>query len=265
MPITGIDYNKCINCYICLESCARPLYQIVKEKEHEKVIFNDPDNTCILCGHCIAQCPEDAILYEDIGESFTFEGVENPESILSYDTLLNFIATNRSIRKYKKEKVPKELLEKVIKAMEYAPTGANMRTESFTIITNKEVIKKMSDAILDELHDILGEHFDVLIKQFHSPIYYDAPHIIIVSSPFNMIMEGFNVGNIITYGRLAAQSLGLGTCYNGYTQIAIEKNPKIKKIAKIRGHIFGAFTIGYPDVKFCRVPPRPKKVVKYLE
>ena len=134
MPITGIDYNKCINCYICLESCARPLYQIVKEKEHEKVIFNDPDNTCILCGHCIAQCPKDAILYEDIGESFTFEGVENPESILSYDTLLNFVAANRSIRKYKKEKVPKELLEKVIKAMEYAPTGGNMRTESFTII-----------------------------------------------------------------------------------------------------------------------------------
>jgi nitroreductase/NAD-dependent dihydropyrimidine dehydrogenase PreA subunit len=264
MPIIGIDYEKCINCYKCLEACSRPLYQIIRENEQEKVVFNDPDKECILCGHCIAQCPEDAILYEDMGETFTFDGVEKPETILSYDILFNFLAANRAIRKYKKDKVPNELLEKVIKVMEYAPTAANMRTETFTIISDEEIIKKLSDAILEELDDILGDHFDILVKQFRSPIYYDAPHLIIVSSPLNMMMEGFNVGNIITYGRLAAQALGLGTCWNGYTQIAMERNAKIKKIAKIRGHIFGAFTLGYPDIKFLRVPPRSKKVVKYL-
>jgi hypothetical protein len=77
-------------------------------------------------------------------------------------------------------------------------------------------------------------------------------------------MGAFNFGNIITYGRLAAQSLGLGTCWNGWTQLGVNINPKIKRIAKIRGNLVCAFTIGYPKTKYFRVPPRSQKKVQVL-
>ena len=77
--------------------------------------------------------------------------------------------------------------------------------------------------------------------------------------------SGNNMGIIITYGRLAAQALGLGTCWNGWTQIAIHLNPKIKKIAKLRGKAVAAFTIGYPDTEYHRIPPRPMNKVRFIE
>jgi len=270
MPIIGIDYEKCVSCEICLSACPSQEIYSKSIEEENKIIFN-PEKNCILCGQCIAQCPEDAIIYENMGESFTFGEIGDLSSLVPYEKMFKFLAGNRSIRKYKKDKVPIEILNKVINAMEYAPTGANMRPENFTIISDSDLIKKMSDAIVEEFNNdpSLKEQFsrqlEILAKKMRSPAYFDAPHIIMVSSPFNMIMGGFNIGNIITYGRMAAQSLGLGTCWNGWTHLAFHKNPKLKKLAKIRGNLVAALTIGYADNRYYRVPPRSKKDVKIFE
>ena len=270
MPIMGIDYEKCISCEICISAC--PSQEIYSKSNNvdNKIIF-DPEKICILCGQCIAQCPEDAIIYENMGESFTFGEIGELSSLVPYENLFKFLAGNRSIRRYKKEKVPIEILNKVIKAMEYAPTGANMRPENFVIISDSDLIKKMSDAIVEEINKdpALKKQFsrqlELYAKEMQSPAYFNAPHVIIVSSPLNMIMGGFNIGNIITYGRLAAQSLGLGTCWSGLTHLAFHKNPNLKKLAKIRGSLVTALTIGYANNKYYRVPPRSKKEVMIFE
>ena len=72
------------------------------------------------------------------------------------------------------------------------------------------------------------------------------------------------MGNIITYGRIVAQSLGLGTYWNGWTHIANDMNPKIRRVLKLKGPLLIAFLIGYPDVEFYRVPPRYEKKVKFI-
>jgi nitroreductase/NAD-dependent dihydropyrimidine dehydrogenase PreA subunit len=271
MPVKGIDYDKCINCGICITACSDPERFFKKDKEQDKVIFEDPESECAQCGQCIAQCPENAIIYEDMGESFTFENIESPEKYISYDKIFNFLSANRSTRKYKKEKVPTEILKKVFKAMQRAPTAANMRTEDFTIISDEEKIKLIADAIGEviktdpSLKNQFSEQLEIYGKYYDIPLYYDAPHLIFVTSRLNMMMEGYNIGNIVTYGRLAAQALGLGTCWNGWTQLAIHVNPKIKRLAKIKGNVIAAFIIGYPDVKFYRIPPRSMKKVRGLE
>jgi len=271
MPIIGIDYEKCINCGACILACGVPEAHFKKDKEQDKIIFEDSEFGCNQCGQCIAQCPEDAIVYEDIGDSFTFEQIEKPENIIPYETFFNFLSANRSVRRYKKEKVPKDVLNKVLLAMSRAPTGANMRTETFTVITDSRKIKELSDAVIDafqknpSLRDQFSEDMEKLGNLYESPVYYNAPHIIFVSSQFNIMMEGNNMGIIITYGRLVAQALGLGTCWNGWTQIAIHLNPKIKKIAKIRGKAVAAFTLGYPDTEYHRIPPRPMNKVRFLD
>ncbi|MFX1501146.1 MAG: nitroreductase family protein [Promethearchaeota archaeon] len=266
MPILGIDYDKCNFCHNCIKACGSPLFLEVEEK----IEFWDPENQCLLCGHCIARCPEDAILYEDIGESYTFEDVNNPENILSYEKLLKFLQSHRSIRVYKKDKVPKNLLEKIVTAMSYAPTARNMKTQSIRIISNPDEIKMLSDAVKDEffkkssLKETYGQTFSELSKVFNAPIFYDAPHVILVYSSLDLEFESNNIANLITYGRLAAQSLGVGTCWNGWTQIAMGLNPNIMKIAKIRGKKVGVFTLGYPNLKFYRTAPRKHLKVKGL-
>ncbi|MFW9947822.1 MAG: nitroreductase family protein [Candidatus Odinarchaeota archaeon] len=268
MPIIGIDYNKCTVCRICLSACPRYLYQ--ENEGKAQISFAGPVKKCILCGQCIAQCPEDAILYEGMGEVISVENVATPEKIVPYDNLYSFLASLRSIRRYKPDKVPDDLLKKVIRAMEYGATGANMRSEKFFIVSDKSKLKELSDAVLEELFkdqllkDQFGEQLRKHSQKYQYPIYFDAPHVIFVSNNLKIMMGGFNIGNIITFGRLAAQSLGLGTCWNGWTQMAIERNNEIKKIANIKGIVVAAFTIGFPDLTYYRLPPRSSKHVKDL-
>jgi nitroreductase/NAD-dependent dihydropyrimidine dehydrogenase PreA subunit len=268
MTILGIDYDKCINCKLCIKECVT---RFIEDKEGERVLFHDPTGSCISCGHCIAVCPEDAILYEGFkDEPYTFEGVKNPETIASYETVYNLLRANRSIRHYKKDKVPEDVLKKVIDAMQYAPTGANVRSENFAIISDEKRIKALSDAIMEKLlnnpatKSRYQESFKIKKEIYKNPIYFDAPHVIIVFSTQGSTMEMVNMGILVTYGRIAAQALGLGTCWHGLTSMAFESNRKLVKLAGVRGRSFGVFTLGYPDVTFQRCPPRPHKRIKML-
>lgn len=263
MSIVGIDYNRCNNCKICSSTCI--LFRF--NQETEKVEYNDLKDFCNLCGQCIARCPENAILYENLGDINEFQGVSKPEEIITYEKLYDFLRAHRSVRRFRQKEVPNDLLRKVFNAMSYAPTGDNMRSENFVIVSNQEQIKQLNDAVIQELtkdtymKERYGKLFHLLGKAFHSPIYFDAPHIIFVTSSQRGDIEQNNIGIIITYGRLAAQSLGLGTCWNGWTQIAMKMNPEIKNLANIEGESIGAFIIGYPAVKFHRTPPRTLKNV----
>ena len=268
MSILGIDYEKCSNCNICLTACI--LFR--KDRDQNKVILVDnPGFQCNLCGQCIARCPEDAILYDGLGEAFTYEGVKKPETIASYDTIFKFLAANRSTRLYKKKKVPADTLKKVFEAMSRAPTGDNKRLERFSILSDRDRMKNLNDAVLEALlnnpkeKERYGELFRLISRVFHSSIYFDAPHVIFVDSTEDSEIQANNIGIIITYGRLAAQALGLGTCWNGWTQLAIRLNPKIKELAGIKGSMMGAFIMGYPAIKFVRSPPRFLKPIDGLE
>ena len=268
MPILGIDYEKCINCKLCVKECVR---RYSEDQEHDRVIFSDPTGSCSSCGHCIAVCPKNAIIYEGFkDEPYTFDGIENPETIAAYETVYNMFRAHRSIRHYKKEKVPDDVLKKVIDAMQYAPTGGNIRSENYAIISEENRIKTLSNAVMEELLRSPGtrsryeDSFAARKKIYTNPVYFDAPHVIIVFSTQSGMMECINMGILVTYGRIAAQALGLGTCWNGWTTMAFESNRKLVKLAGIRGLSWGAFTIGYPDIKFKRAPPRAHKRIKML-
>ena len=46
--------------------------------------------------------------------------------------------------------------------------------------------------------------------------------------------------------------------------MANETNPKIRRSVKLKGLLLIAFTIGYPDVAFHRIPPRTEKEVRFI-
>ena len=114
MPILRIDYNKCNNCQNCYYAWTR---HFRRDKELNKIIFKDPDNHCDSCGCCVAMCKSDAIIYENLREPLTFEEVQDPSKLISYETMHKFMSAKRSIRGYKKKKVPKKILQKVLDSM----------------------------------------------------------------------------------------------------------------------------------------------------
>ena len=56
------------------------------------------------------------------------------------------IHKRRSVRDFTGETIPKEDLEKIIDAARMAPSGSNQQTWHFIIVTDKEIIQRLSKA-----------------------------------------------------------------------------------------------------------------------
>jgi nitroreductase/NAD-dependent dihydropyrimidine dehydrogenase PreA subunit len=265
MPILGIDYDKCNLCKNCINEC--PYYFSIDE-ESERIAFNDPKNLCNLCNRCICRCPMDAILHKNMGEVLTFDGVQDPSTLISYEALNSFMMAKRSIRRYKKKKIPRNIMESVLTSMKYAPTGANIRTLRCTIISDNNVIKQLSNSIMDEIISSSNPRYSERMRNAKDmgfdAIFYQAPHVLIIHS--NNSNDAMNATIALTYGMLSAQSLGLGTCWIGLAHGILTSNKDIKeKIVGIKGYVWGVIAIGYPAQKFFHAPPRPSIKTRGLD
>ena len=267
MPILGIDYEKCNNCKICINACFR---YFRRDEEQNKIIFDDPQNLCDSCGRCIARCKSDAIMYENFGEILTFEGIQDPSTLISYEPLHKFMSSKRSIRGFKNKKIPRNLMEKILNSMKYAPTGGNIRSLRCTIMSDDDKIKELSNAVTDAIIASTTSSYSDIFKKAKDlgmdRIFYKAPHVMIIHSRNPGDARNATIG--LTYGMLIAQSLGLGNCWIGFAHGFLVENKQItKQITGVRGQVLGVITLGYPhnNQKYFRVPPRPDIKTKGLQ
>lgn len=114
------------------------------------------------------------------------------------ETLLN----RRACRSFKADPVPKELIEKVIEAGLYAPTGMGLQSPIIVAITDKETRNKLSRANCESV----GWETD-------SDPFYGAPVVLVVLADKKVgthVYDGsLAMGNMLN----AAYDLGLGSCW----------------------------------------------------
>lgn len=170
---------------------------------------------------------------------------------------LQTILQRRSIKKYKSDPVPKDLIEKIVEAGTYAATGRNLQSPVILAVTNKALRDKLS-RINAEVMGASGDPF------------YGAPCVLVVLADrgvsHNYIYDGSLVmGNLM----LAATSLGLGSCWIHRARETFEL-PEGKEILKSLG-IEGDFVgigncvIGYADCEVPTAKPRKENWVYYVE
>ncbi|MBQ3506243.1 MAG: nitroreductase, partial [Clostridia bacterium] len=154
--------------------------------------------------------------------------------------ILELIKSRRSVKKYKSDPVPKELIEKIVEAGTYAPTGRNWQSPIILAVTNKE--------IRDELSRLnFGYDSDKRIDPF-----YGAPCVLVVladKSKHTYVYDGSLVmGNML----LEAHSLGLGACWIHRAKEMFESaaGKAILKKLGIEGDYegIGNCIVGYPDM-----------------
>ena len=266
MSIVGINYEKCSVCKRCITDCTRDLF---KEDSSGKVIrLADEMNRCNFCGKCVAICTENAILWEGNWEDDveSYPGVENFEENVSYEKLMELLKAKRSVRQYKAKKVPEELLKKVFEAMRYASSADNRRAWNFSVVSDPSIIKTLSQEAIKIIYPYMGfPSAEAALKYSDSigkdPIFRDAPAVIFLTTSANASMPPVDAGIILTYGQLAAHTLGLATCWIGMAH-GLSMNKEMMKVIGLEGQIQGVLAIGYPAVKYLRTPPRaPLNVV----
>ncbi|MHA1268406.1 MAG: nitroreductase family protein [Candidatus Helarchaeota archaeon] len=300
MKIIGVDFEKCIKCEECIKECPSKLFHKTETENQDgvKIKFIDEFNACIECGHCVSICPKDAILVKKEageGDFWEFEELGDISKIIELNTLMKFIRARRSIRRFQNKKIPTEKVKMILEAMRYAPSASNAQNWEYIIITNPEDIKYFSKQVI-KLFYLLRKimKFKFIIKYFiphHQKvllmdpktksqlneiindyengidrIFYDAPCIIVISSYKSGDLAANDAGIALTHGMLAAQSLGLGTCWIGFAQEAVKRNNKLKNWLKIGKNkkCLGVMIVGYPAMKFLKAPIRKPLKIKWL-
>ena len=169
---------------------------------------------------------------------------------------MNTILTRRSIRKFTDKPIPKEILEDMVKAALHAPSGMGKQTWKFTVITNKDAIKRLADAI------------QVTLNRPGYNMY--CPSAVIMPSNLRDSNWGKEdnacaLENIF----LAARSYGVGSVWINQ-MLNICDTPAIREILNDFGvpadHVvYGMAALGYPDPDTA-IPPKERiGKVAYIE
>lgn len=115
--------------------------------------------------------------------------------------VLKNIQTRRSIRAFTDQKIEKDILEALVDAARYAPSGRNLQSWKFTVVQNPEMLEKLAKAIRAEL------------KLDESYCFYHANVLILASNERDNHLGASDCACALENIFLAAHSLGVGSVW----------------------------------------------------
>ena len=108
--------------------------------------------------------------------------------------------TRRSVRAYKDDPVPVEVLERVLEAGSYAPTGMNRQSPVMIAVTDKAMRDRLS-------------RMNAQIMGVSSDPFYGAPAVVVVLADKCMPTHVYDGSLVMANLMLAAHDLGLASCW----------------------------------------------------
>lgn len=167
------------------------------------------------------------------------------------------LVTRRSIRKFKPDMVPKEIIAKIIEAGTYAATGMNRQSPIIIAVTNKALRDRLS-----------AWNASIMGKDAMDP-FYNAPVVLIVladkSIPTYLYDGSLVMGNLMN----AAHAYGIASCWihRAKEEFASEEGKAILRELGIEGEYegIGHCVIGYADCDLPAASPRKENYVYWIE
>lgn len=180
---------------------------------------------------------------------------QNDSAMAQNETIEN-LKTRRSIRAYTGQMPPKELLEQVIEAGTYAPTGKGNQSPIIVAVTDKTMRDSLS-------------RLNAAVMGMDSDPFYGAPAVLIVLAdrkyPTYLYDGSLVMGNLLN----AAHAVGLGSCWIHRAKEVFdsEEGKALLKSWGIEGDYegIGNCIIGYPAQEAPAPKPRKPDYVHFIE
>ena len=292
----SINQELCRTCGICHEVCPRHV-PVVTDRGGVKVTMISPERAglCMECGHCAAVCPGDAIQLETFGDR-EFDPVEELE--IEGGQLLTLLRQRRSVRKYKDQPVPREIIDQLIDAARCSPTGTGEMTTGIVVLDDKKTLAALSEHLYKMYEDLekalanpvarffikrqVGEKSLRVLQDFVMPgmhwyirwyregksneIFRDCPALMLFHSPAfepsgeeNCLLAAF-------HAVMMAQTMDMGTCLNGLIPPVFKRVPEARELIDLPEDrvVHASITLGYPKYPFRRIVPRDLDQVRYV-
>jgi len=168
--------------------------------------------------------------------------------------VLEAIKGRRSIRAFKNQGVPAEIVEELIDAARWAPSAGNIQPWEFIIVRKPRIKRRLVETALDQM------------------FIEEAPVVIVVCADEERSSQGYGVRGKTLYCiqdtaaamqniHLTAYSLGLGTCWVG--AFREEETRKILKIPRGMRPV-AIIPVGYPaEAPTARMRKSTSQIVHY--
>jgi len=273
LPLLTVDPLRCNKCGTCVRIC--PVGLIEFDDNGFPEINKTRAASCVKCGHCVLFCPESANNLPFLKAEELLPAAEL--AMPSAEEALNLLKTRRSIRHFKDEPIPDEILLKIFEAVRMAPSACNDQQVRWILLNSQE---KTAGAVNLILCWFRGEIF----KDPIGPLSIVAANIIAkAKAGEDVLLRGAGQAAIavvpkgykwpedgviaLTYLELAAHSLGVGACWGGFLTMAVRNFEGLREYLGIKDdeYICGAQMLGYPELKPSRqFPPRKKMNMTWL-
>ncbi len=218
------------------------------------------------------------------------------KSVFSPDNLLSFLRKRRTVRHFTEKQVDRETLLKLADAGRYAPTGKNAQNFGFIFVTEREKIRYLSGMTLKAFDRTLRRFrnplfrmavvlkegkplvegakklipaFEKAAERFskgEDPIFYDAPVLCLIHAPSGLGTPKDNCVYAMYNIVLMAETMGIGSCINGYFVAAAGRDRTIAEYLGIpSGHVIhSSAVLGYSDEKFLKAVDRKPANIKWI-
>lgn len=180
--------------------------------------------------------------------------------------VIDAIHNRMSIRSYKPDPVPRDIINTIIDAGNMAPSRGREDEETkefvfqpwrFVVVEDAEFRGKLVKAthpfwknMIESMKDTQPEIYENVMKQYEAMeepkdmVYYSAPAVVFVIGP-----AGFDISCALACENMmiAATSFGLGSCYVGFGSMVTGDDEIVKALElKEEEKIYGPILLGYP-------------------
>ena len=192
-------------------------------------------------------------------------------------SIIQGINSLRSVRNFKRDLVPEEVIRAILKAATRAASGSNSQPWEFVVVRDPTMKARLTEPMLRTWLARLGggrrmsgplkEVYDDATEMLRNT--KDVPVIIYCCFDSNRVSKSEEVRYASIFPAvqnlmLAAHAMGLGTCLTVHGSTSTRGEPEVKKILSIPDNIKIACLVylGYPGVKLG--PPRRKPVEELI-
>jgi nitroreductase len=249
---------------------------------------------CVACGHCAMVCPGGSI--EVTGRGFAPDDVvELPpgEMCATQDQLEALLLARRSVRRFTDREVPREMVERIIRMASTGPTSLPPNETGIVVFDGRDKVHRFAEGciplfrkaarmfnplVLSLMRPFIGKTSHAMMRDFVRPLleltvrkWEEGEDVFCYNAPLAMIFHRGPTASptdshiVATYAMLAAQSLGLASCWIGTVDaLNHDQRQKAKYAIPKENQIMDMLVIGFADVKFKRSVRRRLASVNFV-